>query len=69
MTNTHFKTDDVSGGYKMSSANSRSHGIADRAHRPDKDRHGERKHRPKPAGGGDEDDEIRKAIEMSKITA
>ena len=29
----------------------------------------QRKHRPKPAGNEGEDDEIRKAIELSKLTA
>ena len=62
MTKDHFKTDEVTGSYKI--------GGSSKPSGADRNRNDDRVRQPKPKrGDGGEDDEIRKAIELSKITA
>jgi hypothetical protein len=66
-TNEHFKADPGAGGYALPAERV---GSSSKAARPRREGE-ERKPKPK-AGGGDgvdEEDEIKKAIELSKVTA
>jgi hypothetical protein len=65
MTNVHFKADNVAGGYVMGNSKPAENRSSNREHR-----HREHKERaPRLPAAIDEDDEIRKAIELSKVTA
>lgn len=65
-----FKSDDVVGGYSLASSSNQSkpsRGGAKREHRSD--RHGGGRTSVDVPAAIDEDEEIRKAIELSKVTA
>ena len=68
LTSQNFKSDNVAGAYSLEANNDVSKAKPQRKRDSDK----ERKHRPRHNAaetGGDYDDEIRKAIELSKRTA
>ena len=65
-TGEHFKSDAVQGSYQL--AADKDKGQKPRK-RPDDEERRDRRRRDRDDGYGDQDDEIKKAIELSKMTA
>ena len=70
-TNDHFKSDPIAGGYKLAEQREQQQprSRAEKKERGDQDREKKHRNRERLGQGDGEEDEIRKAIELSKVTA